>query len=77
MNEALNGIPLPKNVHVEGMVHAEYNKKVTKALQDIFDKNGRDAMTPERAREKIVELINKIRITIQNNPNVPINQLNF
>lgn len=70
MNEALNGIPLSTAVHNGS--HAHYDNLIQIRL-DAIPANA----TPARAYDDIVDLISDIRAAIQNNPNVPINQLNF
>ncbi len=35
MNEALNGIGLSKNVHIEGIVHNIYNNKIRQRLDAL------------------------------------------
>jgi hypothetical protein len=70
MNEALNGIPLSTAVHNGS--HAHYDNLVQIRLNAIPTN-----ATPQQAYNQIVDLINDIRIAIANNPNTPINQLNF
>jgi hypothetical protein len=70
INEALNGIPLTSTVHSGG--HLIYNNLVEIRLNAIPANS-----TPAQAYDEIMEIIDDIRSAIQNNPNVPINQLNF
>jgi hypothetical protein len=70
MNEALNGIPLSTAVHSGS--HNNYDTLVESYL-DAIPNNA----TPQQAYNQVETLINNIRIAIQNNPNTPINQLNF
>jgi hypothetical protein len=78
MNDIVNGIPLPKNLHVEGMVHKNYNDNVKAKLLIIKNTlTNSNQLTPQNAKLAIENLINDIRLAIRNNPNVNINQLNF
>ncbi|WP_374174414.1 AHH domain-containing protein [Flavobacterium tructae] len=70
MNDALNGIPLSTAIHNGS--HGEYDKIIQKYLDNIPS----DA-TPDFAYEKVMEIINKAKKAIQNNPNTHINQLKF
>lgn len=70
MNEALNGIPLNNAVHNGS--HANYDNLVQIRLNAIPAN-----ATPNQAYEEILDIINDIKNAIQNNPGVPINQLNF
>jgi hypothetical protein len=70
MNEALNGIPLSTAVHNGS--HTHYDNLVQGYLNAIPAN-----ATPQQAYNKVVDLINDIRTAIANNPNTPINQLNF
>ncbi|WP_256010321.1 AHH domain-containing protein [Desertivirga xinjiangensis] len=60
MNEALNGIPLPKSVHVEGMVHNAYNTTIQNKLSAITTFHGAN-LTPKIAKTEFKNLISKIR----------------
>ncbi len=70
MNEALNGIPLSTTVHNGS--HGNYDAKIA-ALLNALPANA----TPTQCYNKVNEVINKVRTAIANNPNTPINQLNF
>ncbi|TCN56443.1 hypothetical protein D0809_15015 [Flavobacterium circumlabens] len=70
MNEALNGIPLSTAIHNGS--HAHYDNLVQNYLDRIPSN-----LTPEQAYNELSILITKIKTAIQNNPNIPINQLNF
>lgn len=70
MNEALNGIPLSTAVHSGS--HGNYDAKIT-ALLNVLPANA----TPTQCYNKVNEVINKVRTAIANNPNTPLNQLNF
>lgn len=70
MNEALNGIPLQPSVHSGS--HFNYDSKILSYL-DAIPANA----TPDFCYNKVMEIISKVRTATQNNPNVPINQLNF
>jgi hypothetical protein len=52
--------------------HAAYLDKIQSRL-DAISTN----LTPSQTRQKIEELINDIRLAIQNNPNTHIDNLNF
>lgn len=70
MNEALNGITLERAIHNGS--HANYDRLIKGYLDAIPA-----SATPDQAYNAVNALINKIRLAIQNNPEVPINQLNF
>lgn len=70
MNEALNGIPLDNVIHSGS--HPHYDNLIEQYLNNIPAN-----ATPDQAYEKVMEIISKVRTAIQNNPNVPLNQLNF
>jgi hypothetical protein len=70
LNEALNGIPLSTAVHSGS--HGNYDAKIA-ALLNVLPSNA----TPTQCYNKVNEIINKVRTAIANNPNTPINQLNF
>lgn len=76
MNEALNGIPLPKEIHMEGMVHAAYNEKIRVKLLQIETTLGNN-LTPPNAKAALTNLLDDIRTAIINNPNVNLNNINF
>ena len=70
MNEALNGIPLQPSVHTGS--HFNYDNKIQTYLNAIPTN-----ATPDEAYSQIMIIINKVKTAIQNNPNIPINQLIF
>ncbi|QSB28032.1 AHH domain-containing protein [Flavobacterium sp. CLA17] len=70
LNEAINGIPLSTAIHSGS--HAHYDN----LIQGYLDNIPLNA-TPDEAYIKVMEIISKVRTAIQNNPGVPINQLNF
>jgi len=70
MNEALNGIPLQPSVHSGS--HSNYDNKIQNYLNAIPTN-----ATPDQAYSEIMIIINKVKTAIQNNPNTPLNQLNF
>jgi hypothetical protein len=70
LNEILNGILLSPAFHTEN--HAAYLSRVQTRL-DAIPTN----LSPEQTREKIVELINDIKLQIQINPNTHIDNLIF
>jgi hypothetical protein len=76
MNEALNGIGLAKNIHVEGIVHSHYNTKVAQELQEIINRRGMN-LSPEVAESELIGLISKIRTWINANPGVNLNNITF
>lgn len=76
MNDALNGIPLPRNIHIEGMVHSAYNEKINLQLQKIITNRGTN-VSPSVAKQDLEGLISKIRLWINNNPGVNINNISF
>lgn len=76
MNKALNGIPLPPNIHVEGMVHSDYNTQIGIELQKIITRKGSN-ISPADAKEELELLISKIRTWIDNNPGVNLNTISF
>ncbi|MGH2664399.1 AHH domain-containing protein [Flavobacterium sp.] len=71
MNEALNGIPL-SSVVIHNGSHPHYDSLVQGYLDDIPAN-----ATPQQAYNSVVDLIDLIRTTIQNNPGISINQLDF
>jgi len=73
MNEALNGIPLSTAVHSGS--HGNYDGKIAQKLNDFINLNPN--ATPSECYTKVTQIIQQIRTAIQNNPGVPINQLNF
>lgn len=70
INEALNGISLERAIHNGS--HANYDRLVKGYLDAIPA-----SVNPDQAYTAVNALINKIRLAIQNNPNTPLNQLNF
>ena len=76
MNDALNCIPLPRNIHIEGMVHSAYNEKINLQLQKIITNRGTN-VSPSVAKQDLEGLISKIRLWINNNPGVNINNISF
>lgn len=70
LNEAINGIPLSTAIHSGS--HAHYDN----LIQGYLDNIPLNA-TPDEAYIKVMEIISKVRTAIQNNPGIPINQLNF
>ncbi|MDL2141950.1 AHH domain-containing protein [Flavobacterium tructae] len=73
LNDALNGIPLDKAIHNGS--HGNYDDLIKNRLLK-FEKTNPTA-TPNQCYDEINKIIDLIRTTIKNNPNVPINQLNF
>ncbi|MCG2611491.1 AHH domain-containing protein [Flavobacterium sp. SM15] len=73
LNEALNGIPLSGAVHNGS--HFHYDAIIGQKLND-FSTNFPNA-TPNQCYDKVTEIIQEVRTAIQNNPNTPINELNF
>jgi len=73
LNEALNGIPLSTAVHNGS--HANYDGLIFQKLYDFEIANPN--ATPSQCYNKVNEVISQIRTAIANNPNTPINQLNF
>lgn len=73
LNEALNGIPLSNAVHNGS--HFKYDGKISQKLK-LFEEANPNA-TPSQCYNKVNEIISQIRTEIANNPNTPINQLNF
>ncbi len=72
LNEALNGIPLKKEVHNGS--HPNYDAQVQKRLTEILDDYGPN-IAPNDAYDELVDLVNDIRIWISNNPNTPIDEI--
>ena len=70
LNEALNGIPLSTVVHSGS--HPAYDEKILTYLNQLPAN-----ATLSQSYNKVQEIIHRIRIAIANNPNTPINQLNF
>lgn len=70
MNDAINGIPLSNSVHLGS--HDHYNDLIQGYLDDIPPN-----ATPQQAYDEIIDIISDVRTAIQNNPNIPINHLNF
>ena len=70
MNEALNGIPLSTAVHNGS--HSHYDGLIESYLNALPS-----TATPDQCFTKVQEVINRVRTAIANNPNTPINQLNF
>jgi len=70
MNEAFNGLPLNFTVHNGS--HPHYNNLIQSKLDNISPN-----ATPEEAYDEIVDIIMDVRNAVQNNPNTPIQQLNF
>jgi hypothetical protein len=74
MNNALNGIPLPKNVHVEGMAHPGYNTAVETALNIVENRYG-SSLTPAIAKQELDVLVAKIKNWIYTNPGANLNNI--
>ncbi|WP_445457854.1 AHH domain-containing protein [Flavobacterium sp. HNIBRBA15423] len=73
MNEALNGIGLSTLVHSGS--HGAYDAKILQKFNDFLLANPN--ATPNQCYAKANQVIQEIRTAIANNPNTPINQLNF
>lgn len=73
LNEELNGIALSTAVHSGS--HAHYDGLIFQKLK-LFAETNPNA-TPSQCYNKVNEIISQIRTAIANNPNTPINQLNF
>ena len=76
MNEALNGIPLPKEIHVEGMVHSAYNTKISYELNQVLLTHGNN-ISAQTAKAELEFLISKVRTWIVNHPGENINNIMF
>lgn len=76
MNKALNGIPLAKEIHVEGMVHEAYNSKIAYELNQVVLRNGNNISGPT-AKAELESLISKVRTWIVNHPGENINNITF
>lgn len=74
MNEALNGLPVSLSIHNGS--HSLYNTKVLNELENIKIQYG-PSLTPEIAKQKLAEFIQRIKTEMINNPNSPVNDLNF
>jgi hypothetical protein len=76
MQDALNGVPLTAAQHLGS--HPNYTNRVTNELNNIRDRLiSSNSFTPENAYTEIVDLTNRIKQAIINNPNTPIDQLIF
>jgi len=69
MNEALNGIPMPNDLHLTG--HSVYSAKIDEILINNFDVN----MTPNEAYDFVTGLASHIRDLITNNPTLNSGQI--
>lgn len=76
MNDLLNGIPLEKSKHVEGMAHSAYNNRVLEELGKI-NRRYNFNISPEDAGKEIEILISRIRKAIIENPGVSLEQIIF
>ena len=76
MNDFLNGIPLEKSIHIEGMAHPAYNNRVLEELGKINQRYNFN-ISPEDAGKEIEILISRIRKAIIENPGVSLNQIIF
>jgi hypothetical protein len=76
MNDFLNGIPLEKSIHVEGMAHPAYNNRVLEQLGKI-NRRYNFNISPEDAGKEIEILISRIRKAIIENPGVSLEQIIF
>jgi hypothetical protein len=68
MNEALNGIPRPSNLHLTG--HSTYNTKVLQTLNTLNPNASSD-----EAYDFVSGLTNHIRTLINNNPTLNSGQI--
>lgn len=71
LNKGVNGIPLNPAIH--GYSHSIYSEKVMIAMDNVYNSN----MTPQQAVTALQNLVGRIKVEIINNPNTPINNLNF
>lgn len=71
LNKAINGIPLSPAIH--GYSHNIYSGKVKTAMTNRYNSN----ITPQEAVTALQNLVGRIKVEIINNPNTPINNLNF
>lgn len=70
INEALNGIPLSSAVHAGS--HKHYSDLIENYLNNIPSN-----LPPDAVYSEIIKIIDKVKLAIKNNPNTPLNQLNF
>ena len=73
MNEGLNGIALDNSVHLGS--HFDYDNNILakfEALESLYPN-----ITPEQAYDGLMEIINNVRVAIQNNPATHVNDLVF
>jgi hypothetical protein len=70
MNEALNGIPSSTAVHSGS--HGNYDLNILQKLNAMPTN-----LTPNQTYDELMNILNQVRTAIANNPNTPINQLNF
>ena len=73
MNELLNGISLGPLIHNGS--HFAYDSKILQKLTDFAA--AVPNATPSQCYDEVIDIINKVRTAIANNPNTPINQLIF
>lgn len=70
INEALNGIPVSSAVHTGP--HKHYSNLIENYLNNIPSN-----LPPDDVYNEIIKIIDKVKLAIKNNPNTPLNQLNF
>ena len=69
INEAMNGIPRPSNLHLTG--HSAYNTKIKQILDNLYD----DAMTVDEAYDELFDFVDYLRDLITNNPTLNSGQI--
>lgn len=74
-NEFNNGIAITSAVHTGS--HQAYSDLVVRRMNEIYIASGGINITPQKAHEEIQNLMNRIRIAIQNNPNTDLDNLFF
>ena len=66
----INNTLSKKDIHVEGMVHSVYNTKVGQRLNSLPSN-----LTPAQAEAALIDLVNDIRIWINSNPGINLNNI--
>ena len=72
INDLLNGIPLPNDVHQNG--HAAYNTMIRNYLNDVILPN-LDTANPKQAYDELIDIINSLKSQLESG--LPLDQISL
>lgn len=71
----MNGKVLDGALHAGS--HPSYSDKVAAKMQDIFNSYGSNSPTSQQAKQELIDLVNAIKVAIDANPGINVNNLSF